>query len=112
MSKAEQLFKEVDFSHETDFKDRLRKHLFEDSEKSLSNKEWRDGSDGVYDRRVSARQLSLEELEHVNAAGILGVNQGLRNPVNRLKFKRPHDWQEKSPWTDSFSGDIPDHDIE
>ena len=99
MSKAEQIFKTVDFSVETDLKERLRKQLFENREIKLSEKGLRDNGDNdgsqvvgkvvgnvgngggssagrnTGGRRSSARQLSFDELDLVNAAGNIAMQQ-------------------------------------
>lgn len=108
MSKVEQLFKTVDFSGETDFKDRLRKHLFESREKAISDQDSRVGNEDGSSRKSSARPLSLDELELVNAAGDLAMQQ--HNPAGRAKSKFLQKGQENNSWTNTFSGKITDHE--
>lgn len=129
MSKAEQIFKTVDFSVETDLKERLRKQLFENREIKLSEKGSRDNSDndgskvvgnvgsGVGSsagrnaggRRSSARQLSFDELDLVNAAGSIAMQQ---DSSGKAKPAKPKDPRGKNPWSNPFSGNILDNDKE
>jgi len=73
MNNAELIFKSADFSRETDFKSRLRTQLFDDYMKpslvqnSFSVKKG-SGRSGRF-----ARELSVEELELVTAAGDIAV---------------------------------------
>ena len=73
MKNAELIFKSADFSRETDFKNRLRTQLFDDYMKpsliqnSFSVKK-SSGRSGRF-----ARELSVDELELVTAAGDIAV---------------------------------------
>lgn len=69
MSKAENIFKGADFSTETDFKDRLRTQLFggEDNSSSRQVKPVFKVYSGK--GRSNARELSMDELDLVTAAG-------------------------------------------
>ena len=86
MSNVEQFFNSVDFSGETDLKDRLRKQLFGNREQSISDQNSRNKNDDGSSRKIPARQLSLDELELVNAAGDLAMQQ--RNSAKREKSKQ------------------------
>ena len=133
MSKAEQIFKTADFSVETDLKERLRKQLFENREIKLSEKGLRDNGDNdgsqvvgkvvgnvgngggssagrnTGGRRSSARQLSFDELDLVNAAGNIAMQQ---DSSGKAKPAKPKDHQSKNPWNNPFSGNILDNDKE
>ena len=133
MSKAEQIFKTVDFSVETDLKERLRKQLFENREIKLSEKGLRDNdnNDGSQvvgkvvgnvgngggssagrntgGRRSSARQLSFDELDLVNAAGNIAMQQ---DSSGRGKPGKAKDSQNKNSWNNPFSGNLLDNDKE
>ena len=121
MSKAEQIFKTADFSVETDLKERLRKQLFENGEITLSEKGLRDSSDkgggnvvgsvgrNAGGRRSSARQLSFDELDLVNAAGNIAMQQ---DSSGRGKPGKAKDSQNKNPWNNPFSGNLLDNDKE
>lgn len=122
MSKAEQIFKTADFSVETDLKERLRKQLFENGEITLSGKGLRDSSDkggggnvvgsvgrNAGGRRSSARQLSFDELDLVNAAGNIAMQQ---DSSGRGKPGKAKDSQNKNPWNNPFSGNLLDNDKE
>ena len=112
MSKVEQFFNKVDFSGETDLKDRLRNQLFGNTKKSISEQDFRDRSAGISNeisnRKTQARQLSLDELELVNAAGNLAMQQ--QSSASRTKSKQLQEGQGKNPWDSTFSGKITDHD--
>lgn len=112
MSKVEQFFNKVDFSGETDLKDRLRNQLFGNTKKSISEQDFRDRSAGISNeisnRKTQARQLSIDELEHVNAAGNLAMQQ--QSSASRTKSKQLLEGQGKNPWDNTFSGKITDHD--
>jgi hypothetical protein len=112
MSKVEQFFNKVDFSGETDLKDRLRNQLFGNTKKSISEQDFRDRSAGISNeisnRKTPARQLSLDELELVNAAGNLAMQQ--QSSASRTKSKQLPEGQGKNPWDSTFSGKITDHD--
>ena len=126
MSKAEQIFKTADFSVETDLKERLRKQLFENGEITLSEKGLGDSSDkggggnvvgsvvgsvgrNAGGRRSSARQLSFDELDLVNAAGNIAMQQ---DSSGRGKAGKAKDSQNKNPWNNPFSGNLLDNDKE
>lgn len=134
MNKAEQFFNTVDFSIETDFKERLRKQLFENSERTIPEQSLSDDSGDVnntdsintdvtdtnavnadvinaniYKRKDSARELSFDELELVNAAGNISM-QG-QTLINRSKSKPIQDKTDASPWSKPFCGNISDHDV-
>ena len=85
MSKAEQFFNTVDFSVETDFKERLRKQLFESSEGSISEQSLHDNKAAVHKKKESARELSLDELEMVNAAGNIAMQE--KTFINEIKYQ-------------------------
>lgn len=108
MSKAEQFFNTVDFSVETDFKERLRKQLFENSDRSISEQSLQDKSADVHKRKESARELSIEELDMVNAAGNIAM-QG-KTLVNRTKSKPIQDKPDQNPWNKPLSGNIADQE--
>lgn len=112
MSKVELFFNKVDFSGETDLKDRLRNQLFGNTKKSISEQDFRDRSAGISNeisnRKTQARQLSLDELEHVNAAGNLAMQQ--QSSASRTKSKQLPEGQGKNPWDSTFSRKITDHD--
>lgn len=110
MSKVEQFFNTVDFSGETDLKDRLRKKLFGNREQSISDQNSRNKNDDCSSRKIPARQLSLDELELVNAAGNPAMQQ--QNSAKRDKSKPLLEGQRKSLWDNTFSGTIADHDAE
>lgn len=130
MSKAEQIFKTADFSVETDLKERLRKQLFENGEITLSEKGLGDSSDkggggnvvgsvggnvvgsvgrNAGGRRSSARQLSFDELDLINAAGNIAMQQ---DSSGRGKAGKAKDSQSKNPWNSPFSGNLLDNDKE
>ena len=121
MSKAEQIFKTADFSVETDLKERLRKQLFENGEITLSEKGLGDSSDkgggnvvgsvgrNAGGRRSSARQLSFDELDLVNAAGNIAMQQ---DSSGRGKAGKAKDSRNKNPWNSPFSGNLLDNDKE
>lgn len=122
MSKAEQIFKTADFSVETDLKERLRKQLFENREITLSGKGLGDSSDkggggnvvgsvgrNAGGRRSSARQLSFDELDLVNAAGNIAMQQ---ESTGIGKAGKAKDSQNKNPWNNPFSGNLLDNDKE
>ena len=109
MNKAEQFFNTVDFSVETDFKERLRKQLFESSEGSISEQSLHDNKAAVHKKKESARELSLDELEMVNAAGNIAM-QG-QTLTNRAKSKPIQDKTGLDPWAKPFSGNIADQDV-
>lgn len=110
MSKVEQFFNTVDFSGETDLKDRLRKQLFGNREQSISDQNSRNRNDDDSSRKFPARQLSLDELELVNAAGDPAMQQ--QNSAKREKSKQLPEGQGKIPWDNSFSGKTAVHDAE
>ena len=118
MSKAEQIFRTADFSVETDLKERLRKQLFENREITLSGKGLRDSGGGnvvgsvgrnAGGRRSSARQLSFDELDLVNAAGNIAMQQ---DSSGRGKPGKAKDSQNKNSWNNPFSGNLLDNDKE
>ena len=122
MSKAEQIFKTADFSVETDLKERLRKQLFENREITLSEKGLGDSSDKggggnvvgsvgriAGGRRSSARQLSFDELDLVNAAGNIAMQQDSSGSRKPGKAK---DSRNNNPWNNPFSGNLLDNDKE
>ena len=137
MNKAEQFFNTVDFSIETDFKDRLRKQLFEkfeNSERTIPEQSLSDDSGDVnnavsinadaananaintdvinadfHKRKDSARELSFDELELVNAAGNISMHG--QTLINKNKSKPIQDKPDASPWSKPFCGNISDHDI-
>ena len=108
MSKAEQVFKTVDFSAGTDLKERLRKQLFENNENFLLEKGLREDSNKASSRKGSARQLSFDELEMVNAAGILAMQS--QNLKDRVKPKLFQNILENNSLNDPFFQNDPDHD--
>lgn len=110
MSKVEEFFNKVDFSGETDFRDRLRKQLFENNKKSISEQDFRNQSAEINGRRTPARQLSLDELELVNAAGNPAMQQ--QSSAKRVTSKQLLERQGNNPWDNTFSGKITDHDAE
>lgn len=111
MNKAEQFFNTVDFSVETDFKERLRKQLFDNIERSFSEQNLKYNSADIHNtqkKRKSARELSIDELEMVNAAGNISMQEkALRN---RVKSKPIQDRPDQNPWNTPFSGNIANHD--
>lgn len=122
MSKAEQIFKTADFSVETDLKERLRKQLFENGEITLSEKGLGDSSDkggggnvvgsvgrNAGGRRSSARQLIFDELDLVNAAGNIAMQQDFSG---RGKAGKAKDSRNKNSWNNPFSGNLLDNDKE
>ena len=108
MNKAEQFFNTVDFSVETDFKERLRKQLFESSEGSISEQSLHDNKAAVHKKKESARELSLDELEMVNAAGNIAMQE--KTLINRVKPKPILDKPDQNPWNKSLSGNIADQE--
>lgn len=82
MSKAEELFEKVDFSLETDLKDRLRNQLFKNGGESASRQDAMHGNREKGGRKGSVRKLDFEELEYVNAAGNTAMQEGPALGVN------------------------------
>ena len=109
MNKAEQFFNTVDFSVETDFKERLRKQLFESSEGSISEQSLHDNKAAVHKKKESDRELSLDELEMVNAAGNIAMQE--KTFINRVKPKPIMDKPDQNPWNKPLSGNIADQDV-
>lgn len=109
MIKAEQVFKKVDFSVETDFKERLRQQLFEQKERARSEQVLREGSVEAGRRKTGGRQLSFDELDLVNAAGSIDMQQ---ESAGRGNPGKDRDRQRKTPWNNTFSGNLFDNDTE
>lgn len=81
MSKVEQIFESVDFSEDTDLKDRLRAQLFGDNNPASSSIVAFPGNRNSGGRSMSGRILSFDELEMVSAAGTGGAAP--RRPEDR-----------------------------
>lgn len=41
----------------------------------------------MYDRAADARQMGLAPLDYRNSDGLLGINEGLRGEVERLRLE-------------------------
>ena len=69
MDFMEQILKSADFSGETDLKDRLRAQLFNNNNVQSLKKDDQTGGKQNGKRNAFSRELSLEELDFVTAAG-------------------------------------------